>query len=69
MFVRFSWFLNEETILVNDPIFLREAVQEYVTHPEKKLNKHKEIGNLATHSTKEVFMICPLCDGKHHLDE
>ena len=53
-------FVNEETILVNDPIFSREAVQEHVTHPEKKLNKHKKIGNFATHSTKEVSMICVL---------
>ena len=65
----FSGFLNEETILVNNPTFSREAVQEYVTHPEKKLIKHKEIGNFATHSTKEVLMICTLCDGKRDLDE
>ena len=43
----FSRFVKEETILVNDPIFSREAVQEYVTHPEKKLNDHKKIGNFA----------------------
>ena len=55
----FSGFLNEETILVNDPIFSREAVQDYATHPEKNLNKHKEIGNFATHSTKKVSMISP----------
>ena len=64
----FSRYVNEETILVNDPILSIEAVQEYVTYPDKKLNKHKEIGNVSTHSTKEVF-ICPLCDGKHNLDE
>ena len=50
-------------------MFSREAVQEYVKHPEKKHNKHKTIGHFATHSTKKVFMICPLCDGKHDLDE
>ena len=55
--------------MVNNPIISREAVQEYVTHPEKKLNKHKKKGNFATHSTNEVFMICHLCDGKHDLDE
>ena len=65
----FSGFVNEETILVNDPIFSRIAVPEYVTHPKKKLNKLKKIGNFATHSSKEVFMICLLCDGKHDLDE
>ena len=65
----FSRFVNEEAILVNDAIFSREAVQEYVTHSEKDLNKHKKIGNFATHSTKEVFVICPLCDGNYNLDD
>ena len=68
MFARFFGFVNKETILVNDSIFSREAVQEYVTHPEKKLNKHKKIGDFATHSTKEAFIKCPICDGKHNLD-
>ena len=58
----FSRFVKEETILVNDQMFSREAVKEYVKHLEKKLNKHKAIGHFATHSTKKVFMICPLCD-------
>ena len=62
----FSGFVNEEIILVNDPIFSREAVQQYVTYPKKKLNKHKKIGNFATHSTNKVFLICPLCDGTHN---
>ena len=65
----FSRFVNEEAILVNEEIFSREAVQEYVTHSEKDLNKHKKIGNFATHSTKEVFVICPLCDGNYNLDD
>ena len=33
-----SRFVNEETILATAPIFSKEAVQEHVTHPEKKLN-------------------------------
>ena len=53
----FSRFVKVETILVNNSIFFREAVQEYVTHPEKKLNKYKKIGNFAAHSTKKVFVI------------
>ena len=40
-----SGFLNEEIILVNNSIFLREKVHEYVTHSEIKANKHKIIGN------------------------
>ena len=50
------------------PLAESEAVQEYVMHPEKKHNKHKKIGNFATLSTKEVFMICPLCDNRYDLD-
>ena len=50
----FSGFVKEETILVNDPIFYKKAVQEYVTHPEEKIKKHKKIGNFATHFIKEV---------------
>ena len=62
-------FVNEGAILVNEPIFPKEAVHEYVTHPDTKLNKHKKIRYFATHSTKEVLMICPLCDSKRGLDE
>ena len=65
----FSGFVNEGAILVNEPIFPKEAVHKYVTHPYAKLKKHKKIRYFATHSTKEVFMICPLCDSKRSLDE
>ena len=34
----FSVLVKEKAILVNDPIFSREAVQEYIMHSEKKLN-------------------------------
>ena len=46
-------------------MFSSEAVQEYVTHPEKK---HNKIGNFATDATKECFVIYSLCDKKHDLD-
>ena len=39
----FSRLVNEEIILVNEPMFSKEALQEYVTHPEKKFNKHRKI--------------------------
>ena len=42
----FSGFLNEETVLVNDLIFSREAVEEYVTRPEKKLISIRRYENL-----------------------
>ena len=44
----FSSFVQEETTLVNDPIFSMDAVLEYVQNPEKKHNKKKKYGNSAT---------------------
>ena len=52
-------------ILLNGPMFSSEAVQEYVTHPEKR---HNKIGNFATDAAKECFVIYSLCDKKHDLD-
>ena len=61
----FSRLVNEETVLLNGPMFSSEAVQEYVTHPEKR---HNKIGNFATDAAKECFVIYSLCDKKHDLD-
>ena len=44
-------------------------MQEYVTHFEKKLNKHDKVGNFATHSKKEFFLIHPLCDDINDFDD
>ena len=46
-------------------MFSSEAVQEYVTYPEKK---HNKIGTFATDATKECFVIYSQCDKKHDLD-
>ena len=64
----FSEFVNEEAILVHDPIFSREAVQEYIPHLEIKYNKYKNIRNFATYSKREIFTVCSLCEDKHNLD-
>ena len=66
--IDFSWFVNEKTVLINNPIFSREAVQENL-HIQRKNLKYKKIREFGTNSTKEIFMICPLCAGKHDLDE
>ena len=65
----FSGFLNEEIILINDLIFLRKAVKQYISHLEKKHNNHMKIGNFTTHWNRELFMICSLCEDKHDLDD
>ena len=39
----FASFIHEKITLVNDPIFSKDAVLEYVQTPEKKHNKKKEI--------------------------
>ena len=46
------WILNKETISVNDSIFSRGTVQEYVTHSEKKPYKHKKIGKFS------LYVLC-----------
>ena len=35
----------------------------------KKHDKHKNIGNFATHSSREVFTTCSLFESKHNLDD
>ena len=39
----FASFVHEENILVNDPIFSKDAVKEYVYTPEREHDKKKEI--------------------------
>ena len=60
----FCGFVKKEKLLINDLIFSREGLQEYVTHLEKKKTE-----NVATHLTKEVFIKFLLCDGKHDSPE
>ena len=44
----FASFVHEETTLVNDPIFSKDAVLEYAQTPEKKHYKKKKYGSFAT---------------------
>ena len=44
----FAIFVHEKTTLVNDPIFSKNAVLEYVQTPEKKHDKKKKYGSFAT---------------------
>ena len=55
----FSSFVFDETTLVNDPIFSRDAVQEYVQTPDKRYDRRNKYGNFATKGG-EVEVKCSL---------
>ena len=61
----FIQFVNDETVIVTDPIFSKEAVQQYV---EKRPNNKK--GRLSTFVTgkEEKSENCCYCDEQHKLD-
>ena len=71
-----SSFVSDETTLVNDPIFSRDAVQGYVQTPDKrydrkhdkKYDRRNNYGNFATKGG-EVEVKCSLCEGNHDLDD
>ena len=63
----FSSFVHEETTLVNDPIFSKDAVQEYVQIPERNYDKKKRYGSFATKGGEVIK--CALCEGSHNLDD
>ena len=43
----FASFVHEENILVNDPIFSKDAVKEYVYTPEREHDKKKKYRSFA----------------------
>ena len=70
-------FFDEETLLVNDPIFSREAITGYVGTQEKSDNlrkrrsNNKNYGSFATdidHHQPETQDKCILWCHKHNLD-
>ena len=62
----FIQFVNDETVIVTDPIFSKEAVQQYV---EKRPNNKK--GRLSTFVTgkEEKSENCCYCDEQYKLDK
>ena len=52
--------------MVNDPIFAKDAVLEYVQAPENKHDKKKKYGSFAIEEGEVVK--CSLCEGNHNLD-
>ena len=68
--------VDEETILVNDPLFSREAISQYVNKPDKfnQQDKRKNVKSYLTETkiateTEEVSKRkCPACDKNHDLD-
>ena len=75
----FVQFVEEETLLMNDPLFSRETLHEYAGQKEKAGNaKHKKLKNYYTKSDEKVTQNqpsvnprkkCVFCDGSHDLDD
>ena len=74
----FVCFVEEETLLMNDPLLSREALREYAGQKEKEGKaKHKKLKNCYTKSEEKVTQNqssvnlrkkCVFCDGSHDLD-
>ena len=71
-------FVEEETVLMNDSLFSREALHEYIKHPERsthlKARKLKNCYTKADQKTVEETVTvasikCKFCDGNHNLDD
>ena len=77
--IDFVRFVEEETLLMNDPLFSREALCEYAGQKEKEGKaKHKKLKNCYTKSEEKVTQNyssvnprkkCVFCDGSHDLDD
>ena len=72
-------FVEEETTLMNDPLFSREALHEYTKGPEKQNQRRlKQMKNCLVKTDKEKDVCnssglksslkCQFCDGNHDLD-
>ena len=71
-------FVEEETVLMNDPLFSREALREYTKHPErsthlqarKRKNFYTKTDQKTVEQTVTVASIkCKFCDRNHDLDD
>ena len=70
-------FIEEETILVNNLLFSRQALHEYTKHPEKSTHvKARKLKNCYTKAIEKNEMKwqkqwqkCKFCDGNHDLDD
>ena len=72
-------FIEEETILMNDPLFSREALADYHTKLEYPVRK-KRMKNYTIKaedenkrdvrgSSEDNSFKCKMCNGRHDLDE
>ena len=74
-------FVEEETILMNDPLFAREALGEFNTKPERHLRQRNtnsyvvkpedeaDEQGVRTQDKKKKLEYCQLCNRHHGLDE
>ena len=64
-------FVNDETTLVNDPLFSKEALSGYIDKSEVP-GKRKQLKTYAITSNKNTSRLlnpCPLCQRDHDLDK
>ena len=74
-------FVEEETVLMNDPLFSREALHKYTKHPEKSTHvKARKLKNCYTKADEKNEMTveqtetvastrCKFCDGNQDLED
>ena len=71
-------FVEEETVLMNDPLFSREALHEYTKHPERSTHlQARKLENFYTKADQKTVeqtvtvasIKYKLCDGNHDLDD
>ena len=58
-------FVDQETALVNDPLFSREALEGYTVKPDKK-SKQRSVTSFATETSAAK---CPFCSSKHDIED
>ena len=76
--IDFVQFVEEETLLINDPLFSREPLHDYAGQEEKVGNaKHKKLKNCYSKPKEKVTQNqssvnprkkCVFCDGSHEWD-
>ena len=60
-------FVDQETTLVNDPMFSRQAIEGFNGKSEKQPEKrNRRLKTLATEAVEEK---CPICSSNHDIDE
>lgn len=66
-------FIEQESTLINDPLFSRNALKQFTNTKEKLPDKRKSYKSLAMNtnyrSSNDIKRLCPACSAKHDLDD